>query len=180
MLVVMSLVFENLDDITRPFMLEELDHDERGPGEIFLSPRLSRSGAARYPALLRTALAEGSDVSLEHALRMPGVLKTEESSRTRTGRPIVKRVPVNAATMIAEGEFNRYYIRGLCARALTEGGGDLVVYRARASRNPRPASQAKIGMRLAPDVLLDDLRQSIGREPSVLPEINSGLSVRLG
>jgi hypothetical protein len=178
MLIGMGPMFENLDDVTRPFMLEELDHDERGPGAVFLSPRLSARGIAEYPDLLRAALTDGSDVSLERALRAPGVMSTQERSRSRTGQPIVKRVPSNAATMIAEGEFNRYYIRGLCARALTEDAR-VVVYRARPSRSPRISSEAKIGTELDPGALLEDLRASVGREPSILPEVNSGLSVRL-
>jgi hypothetical protein len=36
----------------------------------------------------------------------------------RNGVPYVKRVPVNAPGILAEGEFNRFYLRGLCLAAI--------------------------------------------------------------
>jgi len=78
------------------------------------------------------------------------------------------RVPKNAPQTLAEGEFNRYYIRGLCARAIAEGIDEVVVYRGKAVKDPRTESQAKIGKRFNARVLLRDLRNSTGVEPAVL------------
>jgi hypothetical protein len=83
--------------------------------------------------------------------------------------------------MLAEGEFNRYYCRGLCQRALEVGIEEVEVYRAKAVTTPRPESQRLIGRRLSARSLLNDLRTSQGVEPAlgVPPGPNSGLSVRL-
>ena len=88
----------------------------------------------------------------------------------------------NAAEVLAESEFNRYYIRGLARRAIEDDIPELVVYRAKSARNPRPESEARVEMALSPKELLDDLRAHPGDE---LPALgipsgpNSGLSVRL-
>jgi len=84
-----------------------------------------------------------------------------------------------APQTLAEGEFNRYYIRGLCTRVIAEGGGPVEVYRVRDSAWVRPGSEALIGTQIDAEQLLDDLRVHIGEEPTLLPDVNSGLSVRL-
>ncbi len=167
----MSLTLENLDAPTRAHMLAELERDLVPPPRLYVSPRLSEHGVARYPGLLREALTNGSAASLTTALEQPGILKITESDGGR--------MPRNAAALLAQAEFNRYYIRGLCARLLDERGGDVEVYRARPSSRPRPESQARIGQRIDPAALLDDLRDAAGRESALLPGVNSGLSVRI-
>ena len=163
-------MLENLDAATRAHMLAELDRDLAPPPRLYVSPRLTPHGVERYPALLREALTSGSAATLARALEAPGILKATDRGR---------RVPRNAADLLAQAEFNRYYIRGLCARLLDERGGDVEVYRARPSSRPRPESQARIGQRLDPAALLDDLRGAAGRDPVLLPGVNSGLSVRI-
>lgn len=82
--------------------------------------------------------------------------------------------------MLAEGEFNRYYIRALCLRAIEEGK-KLKVYRAKEVGNPRSESAVKIGQEVDSQLLLADLRKNIGIDTCFgLPAgPNSGLSVRL-
>ena len=60
--------------------------------------------------------------------------------------------------MLAEGEFNRFYIRGLCLRAIASGIVDLVIYRAKQVANPRSDSALKIGTTINAQALLDYLR----------------------
>jgi hypothetical protein len=160
-------------------MIAELDRDEGPPDRVYVSPRLSPAGASEYRGILRESLASGGVNSFEDALSAPGMFNAYEMSRSRLGRSFEKQVPSNAAESLAEGEFNRYYIRGLCARLLAEGGGDVQVYRARASAHPRRGSQEMIGMIIEPGALLEDLRLHIGETPSLLPHVNSGLSVRI-
>lgn len=89
-------------------------------------------------------------------------------------------MPDNACETLAEGEFNRYYIRGVCRRAIDEGIGEVEVYREKLVEDPRPESQRKIGQRIKADVLLEDLRKSVGKPPTLgIPQPNSGLTVRL-
>ena len=59
--------------------------------------------------------------------------------------PRPERASVNAAELIAEGEFNRFYLRALCLAALSQDIPVLVINRARHSDHPRPESEAQIG-----------------------------------
>ena len=101
--------------------------------------------------------------------------------RTRGHGLTAAGVPLNAPETLAEGEFNRFYVRGLCACALDEGINEVQVYRGKAVRSPRPQSQALIGKMIPAQALLEDLKQSPGVEPAlgVPPGPNSGLTVRL-
>jgi hypothetical protein len=83
--------------------------------------------------------------------------------------------------MLAEGEFNRFYIRALCMSAMEDGVTELVVYRAKAVQSARSESERKIGQAVSPGALLNDLRARPGVDTALgLPAgPNSGLSVRL-
>jgi hypothetical protein len=98
-----------------------------------------------------------------------------------TGGYTTAKVPINAPDMMAEGEFNRFYARGLCLRAIAEGIPTVTVYRAKEVNNPRPESEALIGTHVSAEQLLQDLRQHTGTDTDLgLPGgPNSGLSVRL-
>ncbi len=89
-------------------------------------------------------------------------------------------VPITAAETLAEGEFNRFYIRGVCRAVLANEQHEVEVYRAKAVAQPRPESQAKIGTRVNAATLLDDLRHNVGVDTAlgVPAGPNSGLSVR--
>ncbi len=97
----------------------------------------------------------------------------------RNGKLHTRKMNIRAPQTLAEGEFNRYYIRGLCAKVCADGGGMVEVYRARESSWARPESEALIGRRIDAAELLEDLRTHTGEAPTLLPEVNSGLSVRL-
>lgn len=83
--------------------------------------------------------------------------------------------------MLAEGEFNRFFMRGICLKAMQLGAPAVVGYSARASQNPRAESLAIIGKRFEPSELLDRLRSTIGADiPFGYPgSANSGFSVEL-
>jgi len=91
------------------------------------------------------------------------------------------KIPVTAPDTLAEGEFNRFYARGLCARAIDNGIKEVVVYRGKEVQQPRAESQAMIGKKIDATVLLEDLRNSPGVEPALglPPGPNSGLTVHL-
>jgi hypothetical protein len=84
---------------------------------------------------------------------------------------------------LAEGEFNRFYARGLCARALSEGISEVIVYRGKRVMQPRQESEAMIGKRISAKDLLEDLRksESKGVEPALgIPSgPNSGITICL-
>lgn len=176
----MSFQFHDLDEVTRGFMLDEFDSDVQD-GNLYLSGYFSATGRQRYPDMCRQALETGTDGTLAAALRTPGMFEKYHQRRKPKGGYTTAAVPHTAPETAAEGEFNRFYLRGLCLRVLSEGGEQIQIYRARESGAPRSASMAMIGNVLDAQTLLDDLRQSIGVDTALglPPGPNSGLSGRI-
>ncbi len=174
------LKLPHLSNRVRQLMLDELERDVRG-GTVYVSPRLSNTGQQNYLALLREALRNHDDVWLADQLRQLGRLRTSEPRRKPRGGYTTVRVPAGAAETIAEGEFNRYYARGLCRLAGEDGIPELNVYRAREVANPRAVSQGLVGTPVNAQQLLQDLRAHPGMDTAlhVPAGYNSGLSVRL-
>lgn len=176
----MALTLVNLDERTRQLMLDEIDQD-LASGRLFTSTRLSSDGQSDYPTLLKEAVSSFDDAWLAQQLQRSGRLNSTESRRTPSGGVTTAKVPVNAHEMLAEGEFNRFYARALCRRAIEDGIPNLEIYRAKLVSNPRTESQARIGSHISPQALLDDLRTHPGVDTALkLPAgPNSGLSVKL-
>lgn len=175
----MGIRYECLDEDVRSCMLHELEADQSN-GRMYISPRLTDIGVRQWPEILREAFASHDDTWIAAMLRSQGLLRTQEQRRKPRGGFTVVRVPNNAAEMLAEGEFNRFYARGLCAQVLLVGGTQVEVYRGKDVQNPRPDSQAMIGQILLAQKVLDDLRISQGIDPALgLPNgPNSGLTIR--
>lgn len=169
----------NLDAVTRRHMLEEIDRDIKN-GELYMSPRLSMRGRQDYPGLLREAAQRGDVPNLAAALQAVGRLEAYETA-IRKGRQYTKRVPVDAHYTLAEGEFNRFYIRAICLRTIEEKATEVVIYRAKAVAHPRPESGARTGALINASQLLADLRANVGIDTALAVPAgpNSGLSVRL-
>jgi hypothetical protein len=174
----MPLQYQNLDPTTRRYAIAELDHDI-STGAFHVSERLRPEAVAQYQRLLHEAIRYYDDRWLEeHA---SDLLVESESRRTRDGGTTTARVPQMAARLLAEGDFNRYYMRGVALRAIEEGRQILEVYRARLSLEPRPESAALEGSRVSATEVLNHLRGPISPDQTVAPlgRTNSGLSVRL-
>jgi hypothetical protein len=178
----MALYFENLDDRTRQLMLEEVDYDI-SHNQLHISPFLSGQGQRDYVNLLREVVQSGDDETLAQNLREHRrILRTLPRRNPKSGGYSITATPENAAQVLAESEFNRYYIRALARRAMEDGIPELVIYRAKPVSNPRPESEARVETTLQPADLLEDLRSHPGDEPPALgvpSGPNSGLSVRL-
>ena len=177
----MSLFYENLDERTRQLMLEEVEYDI-AHNQLHISPFLSGQGQWDYPHLLRKAIQKGNDETLGQELQARRRIVRALPRRKPRGGYVIAATVENAAEVLAESEFNRYYIRGLARRALQDGISELVVYRAKPVRNPRPESEARVDTSLPPKELLLDLRAHPGDELPVLgipSGPNSGLTVRL-
>jgi hypothetical protein len=174
----MPLQYESLDPTTRRYAVAELDQD-LASGALHTSPRLRPSAVGEYQRLLREALRYYDDLWLEE--RASDLLVDFEARRTRSGGQTTAKVPHVAARMLAEGDFNRYYMRGVCLRAIEEERQVVEVYRARLSLEPRPESAELEGRRLPAREVLDQLRGLPTDEPVAAPlgRTNSGLSVRL-
>jgi hypothetical protein len=177
----MSFLFHDLDERTREYMRDEFEQDVAS-NRVYLSPRLNNHGTQSYPDLARQAFTDGSEVSLAASLGAPGgpYIKARETA-TRQGKTYEKAVRHDAAVVLAEGEFNRFYLRGLCRRAIDDDIGHLVIYRAKQVQVPRPESVAMIDTTIDPAKLLDDLRQHVGVDTALglPPGPSSGLSARL-
>jgi hypothetical protein len=176
----MALSYCDLDDATRPLMLEELAADVAS-GTMQLSSWLTEGGKQHWPELLRRAIEEGNDATLARDIRLHGYLEIYQTHH-RNGRPYRSRVPYTAADTLAECEFNHYYCRAVCRRSLASGDGLVEVYRAKPVRDPRPRSQEMVGTMVDPQRLLDDLRTHRGGIDTALgvpAGPNSGLSVKL-
>ena len=169
----MALRYENLDETTRAFMLAEFDMDSHA-GRVYACKRMTDAGQRQFPALLRQAIREKDDRWLAEQLH----------DRFRDAVPVGARsdyAAVEGSELIAEGEFNRYYMRGLCARAVEEGIAEVQVYRARVVAALRRSLLQCIGECHAPDAFLGDLHAAHRSAPaSVSPfGANTGLTLRL-
>ena len=177
----MALYYYNLDERTRQFMLEEMEYDI-AHNQLHISPFLSGQGQRDYPNLLRDAIQSGSDESLAESLRAHRrIFKALPRRNKLKGGYGIAAVPRNAADIVAEGEFNRFYIRALARRAIEEGIPELVVYRAKKALQPRAESETLVETAIPAQDLLDDLRSHPDQPPTLgVPSgPNSGLSVRL-
>jgi hypothetical protein len=174
----MPLQYENLDPATRRHAIAELDGDLAG-GAFHASDRLRPTAIADYQRLLRDAIRYYDDLWLEE--RASDLLVDFEPRTTRSGAQTTAKVPEMAARMLAEGDFNRYYMRGVALRAIDEDRQVVEVYRARLSLEPRPESAELEGSRLSAREVLDYLRGQRVEEATVvrLGRPNSGLSIRL-
>lgn len=189
----MEMELVDLDGVRRE-MLEEFGRDVQ-EGTVYRSPRLTESAWTTYCELLLQAIVEADGTWLAERIRELGLLRKYETRRTRQAQPNTlagkarsigpastrAKVPDSAADTLALGQFNHYYIRGVCRRALAAGQKRVKVYRARRVAQPRRDSQRRLGWELNAQELLDELRA----HPDDINRLrvpggpNSGLSVRL-
>ena len=174
----MGINYINLDQTTRDFMLKESQL-----GGHYISPRLTEEAKAAWQSLIEEAINSHNDDWLANEILNQGyMLGTEQY----TSKGVTKMRKINqshSAQMLAEGEFNRYYLRGLCLRAKDEGNTSLIVYRGKAVSKPRPESELKIGDQVSVDALLTSLRTNdfvtIEHAIGVPGGPNSGITCKL-
>jgi hypothetical protein len=174
----MPLHYENLDPTTRRYALSELEEDLAN--ETFhASERLRPTKITEYQHLLHEAIRYYDDRWLEE--RADEMLVDFEMRRTPSGGETTAKLPDMAARMLTEGDFNRYYMRGVCVRSIEDGRQVVEVYRARLSLEPRKESAELEGHRLPAQEVLDYFRGQPATDPAMnaLGRPNSGLSVRL-
>jgi hypothetical protein len=154
-------------------------------GGHYKSPRLTPVGLAKWIDVLNdTIIGHDDDWLAAQLVAARSFNSREDYTRKDTGKTYSRVVhPVHAAQQLAEGEFNRYYLRGLCRRAKEAGIEYLIVYRGKAVERPRPESEAMIGHHISVDELLAALRSndfvSIEDALKVPGGPNSGLTARL-
>lgn len=176
----MSLFYVNLDERTRQLMLDEMEYDI-AHNQLHISPFLSGQGQRDYANLLREAIQSGTDETFAQELRAHRRITRTLPRRKPKGGFGIAAAPSNAAEILAESEFNRFYIRALARRAIEDGIPELVVYRAKKAVQPRAESETLVETAIPAQDLLDDLRSHPDQPPTLgVPSgPNSGLSVRL-
>jgi hypothetical protein len=175
----LALNLENLNDEVRSLMLAEVERDEAN-GNLYMSKRFNAHGHKVYPALLKEAIQYHDDALLANELRKANAFKAVERG-SAWGKPSVGRVDRTAHETLAEGQFNTFYMRGLCHYAIAHGIPKLEFYRAGEVFQERPESHARIGQQFSPETLLRDLAAPFGTrtETGLPPEPNSTLSLRI-
>ena len=165
----MGLRFENLNEVTRRYMIEEIDHSI-GRNELYRYEEFTDDGWEKYPELIRKAAQEGDDDFLGVTLYHNNCFRLDALRESYT--------------KFAELEFNKFYIRALCRRAIDEGK-KLQVYRAKEEEESNPELQGNIGKVIELEGLLIELREQeesgtpLERVIGVDLEPDSGISVRL-
>jgi hypothetical protein len=174
----MGLIYTNLDAVTRQHML-----DESQLGGHYISPRLTNLGRTNWVSLFDQAIELHNDDWLAGQL-LDRCYMADSEQYTRNGVTRSRQInKPHSAMMLAEGEFNRYYLRGLCRRATAEGATALQIYRGKQVAVPRPESEAKLGTMISVTGLLEALRRhdfvSVDAAFAIPNGPNSGLTARL-
>ena len=174
----MGLRYEDLTPETRRFMIEEIERDELAE-TLYRSTWLTQGGQGDWAELLKEAALNGTDESLAAQLRLRGRIVARAQRRKPNSYQMTWYTLGKNAPDVMACEFNVFYCRGLCRRAIAENAPRLEVYRARESAQPRRESELKLGLLVEPEVILVDLRKSHGTEPSfgLPPGPNTGLSL---
>lgn len=177
----MAFKFGELNSTVRKRMVSELEKDI-AEGGLYMSARFNEQGIKSYPSLLKEALTFGTEETLAKALGEGGLFKNKEVSTGKNIGSYSKSVPDTAHMTFAEGQFNFYYMRGVCLLAI-EDSRMVEIYRAKEVETPRPDSEEKLRLKtpLNPTTQLELLRKvakgnfdielAIGRP-------NSGLSLK--
>lgn len=169
--------FEDLDEITREAMLNAIDEAER-TNNIYYSTRFNDLGKQQWLPLLKQAALQYDEHWLSYQLEAQQLMKDFEGANKPSGGYTIKHVPHTASETFSEGQFNRFYILGLCKRARTENIDYLIVYRAKERAGTRPESQSIIGNRFLIDEVESQLKITKNSFNSPLVKPNSGLSVK--
>ena len=125
----MAMNFEELDETTRRYMLQELEA-ELATGNPYFGKNLSVAGRTAFPELMRAAINRGNEETLGAALNRP-VLWNAKEKYERNGVLRERRINVRQASeRLSLTEFNTWYVRGLAKRLMDEGEEHCQAYRA--------------------------------------------------
>lgn len=153
--------------------------DDLTRGTVYFAQRSNEAGRERYLQALCEAIEHGDPAAIAGALAPVAEKYWILETRTVKGRK--STTPQTAAKTLAEGEFNRYYMRAVCHRAIEDGDGTVTVIRAMKVESPRADHLVKVkeGDRLDACDVLADLRLHPGTETEMgIPRgPNSGLTL---
>lgn len=155
-------------------MLEEFNNDVKHD-TYCKSVSLKREKHDKYVEAMREAIMTGTEKTLETAIISQAMFSDVYIDKNGNERKTARR----SEERYAGTEFNKYYVRGICRKAISDGVNSVVVYRARHSSMPNPKSEEMIGEKIRAQELLNDVRANTETSPELLPHVNSGLSVKI-
>lgn len=167
----MALDLKHLDCV-RQHMVAEIQADI-ARDELYYSKFLTPEGRQQWQTLLVEAAQHHDEAWLAEQLRGDDVAFPQISSTDSRG---YNRTLKFQPETLADSEFNRYYIRGLCLYAMERHVPYIITYRAKEVHHPL----SPVDTQIAPHDLLEDLRTHKEQtELGVPSNPNSGISVML-
>ena len=156
--------FEELDEITRRYMLTEFEAEESGD-QPYRGKRLAALGRREFPGLMRQAIRSGNEQSLILSLLNPSYWNPTEPYR-RQGVQRERQINLHqVAESLGLTEFNTWYVRGLARRLLDEGVTQCQVYRAAIPKREPNECSAHEGRNFSVEEIYDGHRASYWPEP---------------
>ena len=153
----------------RDAMIKEVDLDVSA-NQLYISSRLTQVGRVEYLSRLKAAIQNHDDSWFASTLS-----KFIQLTELRGMREV--KVPKTASLTLAQGEFNLYYMRGLCNYAVSNLIDELQVCRFKTVRHARRTSSNVIGTHISAYDTLTDLRKPYSQRISPLSKPNSGLTL---
>jgi hypothetical protein len=172
-----TFTFRNLTSDTRALMVQEIN-EARARGSLYYSRRFNENGQEAWPGLLLQAAQSYNEHWLAYQLEALNSFKDLEVREKPLGGYTVAHTPNTKAEILADAEFNRYYMLAVCRQALA-ASKPVTVYRAKLRGEPRPDSEALVGTEIAPAELIPALIAPPKGAPHFLLQPNSGLSLVL-
>ena len=127
--------YEELDETTRKWMLEEFNTEQSQ--EHYQSKSMNQAGLAAFPDIMRTAIQSGNIESLARDLSNTSLWNPTKTRRTKSGTTDIPIKPEVEAKMVAHSEFNTMYTRGFARRLKEEGVEKCEIYRADRANEPK-------------------------------------------
>lgn len=121
--------YDELDDTTRKWMLEEFNN-EQSQKDHFQSKSLNEAGRTAFPDIMRKAIQSGHIESLAKDLSNPIYWNPSKTRKGKNGPISVTINPQTEAKMLAHSEFNTMHTRGFARRLKEEGEENCEIYRA--------------------------------------------------
>jgi hypothetical protein len=168
----------NLEDV-RQEMIDEVNRDI-SEDNLYISSRLNQKGKDNYADTLLSSVTDRTPEVFYSNFGFNNFNPTEQRKKPKGGFTTAK-IPNSANITLCEGEFIRYYIRGVCLKAISQDEKNVVAYRARHSDNPRRESVAMEGQQFDAQTLLNDLRieSYVDKAMGLPPGPNSGMCAKL-
>lgn len=166
--------FDSLDPDVRRHMVAEINQDIEN-GRVHLSDLLTDAGREAWPNLLWEAAESHNDGWLAAQLRRHSYVTggNEPAAAAPRGKGNQGGKPADdPGTILAECEFNRLYIRGVCADVLAKGKQDVEICKGLPAGTLSSEASCRVGKKVPARKLLNSIRNN--------PDVESSLGAPSG